>query len=315
MKKILVTGAAGTIGHLVVKKLLEQEKYEITALDLKSNKAVKRFKVYKNKINIIYGDISDSVLMRSLIKDHDVIIHLAGVIPPFADIKQELSKSIDYDGTKNIIEQIKIINPDCFLIFASTTCVYGRVDDNLELNVQSPVIVLEDDIFALTKLRCEETIKKELNNYTIFRLPAVFNDLRVDAPMYNIPLSSEVEFITALDAATAFVNAVAKKRSVNKKIFNVVGGEKMRVNFRHFVIYILKHYGLSFRYFVTMFLVDKNFYSGWYSDGDVANKILNFQSDTLDTYYKFIKRRSGKRVVQRIMAKPFIWMIKKNKKI
>ena len=36
MKKVLVTGAAGSIGLQVIKYLLSEGKYEITALDLKS---------------------------------------------------------------------------------------------------------------------------------------------------------------------------------------------------------------------------------------------------------------------------------------
>ena len=41
MKKILVTGAAGTVGINVLKFLLSEGKYEITALDLKNKKTEK----------------------------------------------------------------------------------------------------------------------------------------------------------------------------------------------------------------------------------------------------------------------------------
>jgi len=33
MKKVLVTGAAGSIGTIVIKYLLREDKYEVTALD------------------------------------------------------------------------------------------------------------------------------------------------------------------------------------------------------------------------------------------------------------------------------------------
>ena len=38
MKKVLVTGAAGSVGNLVIKYLLSEGKYEITAIDLKNKK-------------------------------------------------------------------------------------------------------------------------------------------------------------------------------------------------------------------------------------------------------------------------------------
>ena len=57
MKKVLVTGAAGTIGLQVIKFLLSEGKYEIAALDLKNNKTVQVLKKYKKRINVIYGDV------------------------------------------------------------------------------------------------------------------------------------------------------------------------------------------------------------------------------------------------------------------
>ena len=45
MKKVLITGAAGTIGRNVIKYLLSEGKYEITALDIKTP----RNKRYLNK--------------------------------------------------------------------------------------------------------------------------------------------------------------------------------------------------------------------------------------------------------------------------
>ena len=47
MKKVLVTGAAGAIGLNVIKYLLMEGKYEITALDLNNKKTIKKLKKYK----------------------------------------------------------------------------------------------------------------------------------------------------------------------------------------------------------------------------------------------------------------------------
>ena len=120
MKKILVTGAAGTIGLQVLKYLLSEGKYEIAALDLKNNSNMQKLKKYKNRLNIIYGDVCDRVLIEALVKDFDVVIHLAGVLPPLADIKKGLAEEIDYKACENITRAITYYNPDCHLFFAST---------------------------------------------------------------------------------------------------------------------------------------------------------------------------------------------------
>ena len=44
MKKVLVTGAAGSVGVHVIKYLLAEGKYEITALDLKNKNVFKRMR-------------------------------------------------------------------------------------------------------------------------------------------------------------------------------------------------------------------------------------------------------------------------------
>ena len=117
MKKILITGAAGTIGIKTIKYLLSEGKYEITALDLRNRNNQAILRKYRRRINIIYGDINDAVLIEALVKDHDYIIHLASVMPPIADIKSNLSDAIEYRGTENIVKAIDFYNPNCFFIY------------------------------------------------------------------------------------------------------------------------------------------------------------------------------------------------------
>ena len=313
MKKVLVTGAGGTIGIPVISHLLANEDYEITALDLKSKRSIKRLKRYQNKINIVYGDINEDRLLKSLIRDHDYIIHLAGVVPPFADIKTNLSKIVDYDGTKNIIKMINEYNPKCFLIFASTTTVYGDIDEDVDVKFESKVDT--DDLFALAKLRSEEKIKNKLKNYTIFRFPAVLGDLKTEAPMYNIPINSKVEFITTGDAAHALVKAVEFKTKLNRKTFNVTGGEECRTTFKEFLIKVMEIHGISFRYLITFLLVDNNFYSHHYSDNNVIEGTLKYQTDSLDDYYHRLNNKTKRitRFLQILIAKPIIFFIRRKK--
>ena len=49
MKKVLVSGAAGCIGTQVIKYLLAEGKYEITALALKNKTVFKRLRRFKKR--------------------------------------------------------------------------------------------------------------------------------------------------------------------------------------------------------------------------------------------------------------------------
>ena len=60
-KEILLTGASGTVGLEVLKQLSKQlDKYSITVFDKKSKKSYKKLKPFRNKVEIIWGDIIDN---------------------------------------------------------------------------------------------------------------------------------------------------------------------------------------------------------------------------------------------------------------
>ena len=156
MKRVLVTGAAGVIGIKTIKYLLSEGKYEITALDLRNKSNYKKLKKYRRRINIIYGDINDKVLIEALVKDQDYIIHLASVLPPIADIKKGFSDNIEYLGTENIIKAINFYNPECFLVYASSSTIYGEKE---KVSIKTKANLTENDYYSNTKLKKFHLIK------------------------------------------------------------------------------------------------------------------------------------------------------------
>lgn len=312
MKKVLVTGAAGSIGIKVIKYLLSEGKYEITALDLRNKINIKNLKRYRRRINIIYGDMSDIILMDALIKDQDYVIHLAGVMPPLADIKRGLCHLVDYKGTENIIRAINAYNNNCMMFYASTTTIYGDVK---VANVKNKANITNLDYYSTTKLEIENLIKEKLKKYTIIRLPLVLSELHKNNNfMYNVKRDTIVEAITDNDAAYLFVNALNFSDKLNKKIYNAGGGTQNTASYRDLLINILKIYGFSFKYLGTLLFVDKNFYVGTYEDSDKLNEILDYRSDSLSSYYMRLKRHTKKRQIARFFAKPFIFVLKRKNK-
>ena len=311
MKKVLVTGAGGSIGVNVIKYLLSEGKYEITALDLRNKKSQKRLKRYRRRINLIYGDMNDSVLMDALVRDHDYIIHLAGIMPPIADIKHNLSEMIDYKGTENLIKAINMFNPDAYLFFASSTTIYGKVP---KANCKTKPKLTSLDYYSNTKLKIEHLIASKVKNYSIIRLPLVLTNPKNGAFMYNVKLNSQVEAITDNDAGYLFVSALNHTKELNQKNWNATGGADTTNTYRYILANVLKIYGLSFKYLLTLLFVDKNFYSHTYEDSDDLEHILEFRSDSLSSYYMRLKRTVKGRHIARILAKPFILVLNRKQK-
>ena len=314
MKRILVTGAGGTIGLQVIRFLLSEGKYEITALELKDKHVYKRLKSFRKRINIVYGDVNDEMLIGALVKSHDVVIHLAGVLPPLANVRDDLCKVVDYNGTVNIVNAIHDYHPDCFLLYASSTSVYGK--ESKPVSVKTPNKIDNLDYYSKYKLESELYIKENLKHYSIFRLSYVLGDPKSESLIYNVSAKSNLETVSADDAGYAFVSAIDFQKEVNKKVFNLSGGEKFRTNYATYLRHILKCYGLTIRFLSTWFCAEKNYYGHYYSDGDKLDDILHFRSKNLDVYYNTLVKYKTKisRFIPRLLAIPFLLLYRDRKK-
>ena len=301
MKKVLVTGAAGCIGTQVIKYLLAEGKYEITALDLKNKTVFKRLKRFKKRINILYGDIGDRVLIEALVKSHDVIIHLASALPPLSDMKRGLAEIVEYDNTENIIRAISYYNPKCHLMYASTTSMYKEKEN---VTVKTKIELNDYDYFSLAKLRTEQLIKEKLKNYTIYRIPLVLGYMDDDIFMYHVKKNSIVDIITKEDIAYAFVKGIKYLDKLNRKTFNVTSEEP--ILFNDLLINILKIRGLSWNYVLSRLFLEKNYYSPVCKDRDELEEIIHYRNDSLIEYYNRLKRKNSKRKFAKFLAKPFI---------
>ena len=79
-KKILITGGGGYIGSVLIETLLKKN-FSVTIIDkfiFNQKKIIKD--LYKNKIEIIEGDVRDGRLIKNTVKDFDIIIPLAAIV-------------------------------------------------------------------------------------------------------------------------------------------------------------------------------------------------------------------------------------------
>ncbi len=301
MKKVLVTGAAGAIGVNVLKYLLSEGKYEITAVDLANNKSYKRLKKYKRRANIVYADLTDPVITDGLVKNQDYIIHLASVTPNLGNAKKELCEVVDYKITENIVKAITFYNPKCNLIYTSTTTVYKESLE--EVTTKSKEAILKEDYYSSYKLKSENLIKKNIHNYTIYRLPMVLTNPANNYFVYNGINAETIEVISDLDVSYALVKSLDYYDKLNKKIFNLAGGKSCQIQYKDLINQILLIYGISFKYLANLIFVNKNYHGFIYNDSDELNKIINFRNDSISSFMMRLKRQTKKRVFQKFIAR------------
>lgn len=306
-KKILLTGASGTIGFEVLKQLCKnKELYDITVFDVKTSQSKRKFNTYKNDINIVYGNIFDENDLNKINDDQDTVIHLAAIIPPLADDKPELSYQVNTIGTEKLIKVLEKKSPNAFFIYSSSVSVYGDRLENPYINFTDSLKPSEGDEYAKTKIEAENSIKNSKLDWTIFRLSAIMGGHKISKLMFHQPLKTSLEITTVRDTARAFIHAIDKQNQLSKKTFNLGGGEKCRISYEYFLSRSFRITGLGNLDFLPKSFADKNFHCGYYEDGNLLNDILDFRNDTLESYFDLEKQKisSFKRRIISILKKP-----------
>lgn len=287
---ILLTGASGTIGFEVLRQIVSHSDYKLTVFDKETRQAKKLFTPYKDRINVVYGDLSNEDDVGRIHGNIDVAIHLAAIIPPLADEKPELTRRVNVDGTQNIIRLLQKTSPGTFLLYSSSVAVYGDRIQNPYISVEDPLNARAEDIYAQTKIVSENLIRNSGLNWSVFRLTAIMKNHKMSKLMFHMPLLTRMEICTPIDVARAFTEAVRHRNELSGRVFNLGGGERCYITYREFLERSFHIFGLGEAKFPEHAFAERNFHCGLYKDGDELEKILHFRNDTIDSYFADVKR-------------------------
>jgi len=207
MEKILITGGAGYVGAVLTPYLLSKG-YQVTVVDL----MIYGKDVLKNHPNlrIIEGDIRNNDLLKKVLPNHEIVIHLACISnDPSFELNPKLGKSINLDAFTPLVEIAKKNSVERF-IYASTSSVYG-IKKEKDVDEQMSLEPLTD--YSKYKVECEVILKKYISeNFT----PIVIRPATVCGYSPRQRLDLVVNILT---------NLAYHKRSVS-----VFGGKQLRPN-------------------------------------------------------------------------------------
>ena len=167
MKRVLVTGADGFIGSQLVEMLVKGG-YKVKALSQYNsfnNWGWRENVVCKGEIEVLTGDIRDPHFCKHIVKDVDIIYHLAALIAiPYSYIAPDSYVDTNIKGTLNICQAAKE-NGNIQIIHTSTSEVYGTaqyvpIDENHPIQPQSP--------YSATKIAADAMA---MSFYNAFDLP------------------------------------------------------------------------------------------------------------------------------------------------
>lgn len=306
--KIAMTGASGNMGCEALKQTFELQEVDFIRILLRNTKKNQKIskklkKLYKEKIQIVFGSIDRLEVCQELVKNVDYVIHMAAVIPPLSDNDPQRSYTCNKMGTKTLVDAIKLQAPQPKFIHISTIALYGNRNEKHPFGrVGDPLLISPFDAYAKDKLFAERyVLEAELDNWVVMRqtamiYPQLFKSNISDGLMFHTALNAPLEWITAKDSGCLIKN-ILDKDSKNqipqywKKIYNIGGGLGGRCTGYEFIDEGFGIIGGSIeKFFQPNYFSHRNFHGVWIADGDELNAMFNFQHDTFKDFWKQVAK-------------------------
>ena len=299
--KLLITGAFGNIGKAVITEASNRG-HEVIVFEIENKKTRKTARKLRRKIQkVIFGNIRNIESVKQAIQECEAIIHLAAIIPPTSKKHRNLTMAVNYDGTKNLVQAIEETKREIPFIFTSSASVMGPTQLQEKIVERNDPLIITGN-YEESKIKCEEFLKKNADNYLIFRLAGVLPMLSPISTGYmeevfDMHLDSRMEMILDLDVATALVTGAEKLASgtTQKNQAYILGGGKsngLQFKANEFLSTLFGSFSLPLpdrKYFTP----DINtFHLDWYDTAE-AQKEFQYQNHSMEEYIKHLKKTYG----------------------
>src|SRR5947209_3679788 len=147
-RPVLVTGAAGYIGSILVRRLLSRG-YRVRVLDrlMYGDDAIRDVLAHP-RLEMVAADFRDRAVVARAVRGVRAVIHLGAIVgDPACAIDEDFTVGTNFEATRLIADAAKRAGVRRF-IFGSTCSVYGASDAQLdERSALNPV-----SLYANTKI-------------------------------------------------------------------------------------------------------------------------------------------------------------------
>lgn len=298
--RVLITGAFGNVGRSSVAACLA-EGDEICILEADSARTrrlarrLSREWAKSGKApRILFGDIRDPELARRAVEGQEAIIHLAALIPPAADRFPELARSINVEGTANLVEACSAAAREAGhageaprFVLASSIAAYGDRVENYWIRTEDPLRPSPGDAYGMSKVEAERIVRDSGLPFVVLRLAAIMSrkKLEPDPLLFHMPLRTKLEICHTEDTGRAFAQA-ARREAALGRTFDIGGGPSCRTDYRSFLDRVFGLIGLGgIGAFPAAAFASSGFHCGWYADSDEAEACLGFRRKGLEDFY------------------------------
>ena len=278
--RVLVTGGAGRIGIIVCQAFL-RSRFQVRVFDLENSATRKSVRGLRGKMEVVWGDITDTGSVRKAVQNVEGVVHMAALIPTAPLSNPEATVKVNVKGTQTVVDAIMEENRRVPFIYTSSVSFFGPTPD-----ATTPLNPDKDGpkprgIYAETKLQAENVIKTSGIDYVILRLASHWHSQIFSRGefryMFNIPLENRIEIAHPDDTALAIVNAVKNFDAAKGNTLIISSGPKGRMLHKDRVRVLMKMFGLPMPPASRFTRLPHP--SDWY-DTEKSQDLLHFQNKT-----------------------------------
>jgi UDP-glucose 4-epimerase len=229
--KVLVTGGAGYIGTELAAQLVA--KPEVEKVIIYDNLSRLNYNLFlglrlrqHHKLTFIKGELLDSRALRKVLKDIDVVYHLAAkVTTPFANVDAHVYEQVNHWGTAELVYAIEESNVKRF-IYTSSTGVYGASQEAID----ETAIPEPQSLYATSKLRGEEHVRRLSDKISthIMRLGNVYGynkSMRFDAVINRFVFEANFNKMVAIQGDGKQSRAFIHVETLAKGLSNLINSK------------------------------------------------------------------------------------------
>lgn len=176
MRTILVTGAAGYVGGVLVRRLLAEPDTEVIAVDgcdmAHGAEGVRELLAHPG-LTFVRADVRDVATVEPLVGRADAVVHLAAIVgDPAGRRDPDTTRAVNIDASVGMVELCKRAGTGHF-IFVSTCSNYGVADEDTLVTEDSELNPVS--LYAETKVAVERALLEDPSfPNTVLRLATVY---------------------------------------------------------------------------------------------------------------------------------------------